>query len=133
VSEEFQHLLIFPICFLIYTKTGLVFGFSKNQILVAVIPGLENAEDFTRLPAGRQGQNSFWFLSENYFEMSITPSLPVFYTTQNLFVNHEESYPQLFFQHLYTVPDLNKIRCRIPPKRLAPARLCRSDGDRLAT
>jgi len=52
-----------------YTKTGLVFGFSKNQILVAVIPGLENAEDFprtksaedfTRLPAGRQGQNCFW-------------------------------------------------------------------------
>jgi hypothetical protein len=31
-----------------YTKTGLVFGFSKNQILVAVIPGLENAEDFPR-------------------------------------------------------------------------------------
>jgi len=26
----------------------LVFGFLKNQILVAVIPGLENAEDFTR-------------------------------------------------------------------------------------
>jgi hypothetical protein len=24
----------------------LVFGFSKNQSLVAVIPGLENAEDF---------------------------------------------------------------------------------------
>jgi hypothetical protein len=38
-----------------YTKTGLVFGFSKNQILVAVI----------------LGQNSFWILSENYFEMSI--------------------------------------------------------------
>ena len=41
----------------IYTKTGLVFGFSKNQSLVAVIPGqkaprtfpgLENAEDVTR-------------------------------------------------------------------------------------
>jgi hypothetical protein len=31
-----------------YTKTGLVFGFSKNQILVAVIPGLKNAEDFPR-------------------------------------------------------------------------------------
>jgi hypothetical protein len=31
-----------------YTKTDLVFGFSKNQILVAVIPGLENAEDFPR-------------------------------------------------------------------------------------
>jgi hypothetical protein len=26
----------------------LVFGFSKNQSLVAVIPGLENAEDFPR-------------------------------------------------------------------------------------
>ncbi len=38
-----------------YTKTGLVFGFSKNQSLVAVI----------------LGQNSFWILSENYFEMSI--------------------------------------------------------------
>jgi hypothetical protein len=36
------------ICLLIYTKTGLVFSFSKNQILVAVIPGLENAEDFPR-------------------------------------------------------------------------------------
>jgi len=31
-----------------YTKTDLVFGFSENQILVAVIPGLESAEDFTR-------------------------------------------------------------------------------------
>jgi hypothetical protein len=26
----------------------LVFGFLENQILVAVIPGLENAEDFPR-------------------------------------------------------------------------------------
>jgi hypothetical protein len=26
----------------------LVFGFSKNQSLVAVIPGLKNAEDFPR-------------------------------------------------------------------------------------
>jgi hypothetical protein len=42
---------------LLYTKTGLVFGFSRNQSLVAVIPGqkaprtfpgLENAEDVTR-------------------------------------------------------------------------------------
>jgi hypothetical protein len=33
---------------IVYTKTVLVFGFSKNQILVAVIPGLESAEDFTR-------------------------------------------------------------------------------------
>ena len=39
----------------LYTKTGLVFGFSKNQSLVAVI----------------LGQSSFWILSENYFEMSI--------------------------------------------------------------
>jgi len=43
-----------------YTKTGLVFGFSKNQILVAVI----------------LGQNSFWVLSENYFEMSIISGIP---------------------------------------------------------
>ena len=41
----------------IYTKTGLVFGFSKNQSLVAV----------NNLKAN---QNSFWILSENYF-MSI--------------------------------------------------------------
>jgi hypothetical protein len=33
----------------------LVFGFSKNQSLVAVM----------------LGQSSFWILSENYFEMSI--------------------------------------------------------------
>jgi hypothetical protein len=48
-----------------YTKTGLVFGFSKNQILVAVIPGLENAEDFTRAKL-------FLDFSENHFEMSIS-------------------------------------------------------------
>ena len=47
-----------------YTKTGLVFGFSKNQILVAVIPG-------QKAPRTLLGQNSFWILSENYFEMSI--------------------------------------------------------------
>jgi len=47
-----------------YTKTGLVFGFSKNQILVAVIPGLENAEDFTRAKL-------FLDFSENHFEMGI--------------------------------------------------------------
>jgi hypothetical protein len=47
-----------------YTKTGLVFGFSKNQILVAVIPGRENTEDFTRAKL-------FLDFSENYFEMSI--------------------------------------------------------------
>jgi hypothetical protein len=33
---------------LLYTKSGFVFGFSRNQSLVAVIPGLENAEDFPR-------------------------------------------------------------------------------------
>ncbi len=38
-----------------YTKTGLVFGFSKNQSLVAVM----------------LGQNCFWFFTENNFEMSI--------------------------------------------------------------
>jgi hypothetical protein len=37
------------------TKTDLVFGFSKNQILVAVI----------------LGQNSFWIIAKNHFEMSI--------------------------------------------------------------
>ena len=47
-----------------YTKTGLVFGFSKNQSLVAVIPGLENAED-------TYSDNSFRIFSESYFEMSI--------------------------------------------------------------
>ena len=38
-----------------YTKTDLVFGFLKNQILVAVI----------------LGQNSFRFFPENYFVMCI--------------------------------------------------------------
>jgi len=38
-----------------YTKTDLVSGFSRNQILVAVI----------------LGQNCFWLFSENNFEMSI--------------------------------------------------------------
>jgi hypothetical protein len=37
----------------IYTKTGLVFGFSKNQILVAVIPG-------QKAPRTLLGQISFW-------------------------------------------------------------------------
>jgi hypothetical protein len=36
-----------------YTKTGLVFGFSKNQILVAVILG-------QKAPRTLLGQNSFW-------------------------------------------------------------------------
>ncbi len=39
----------------IYTKTGLVFGFIKNQSLVAVI----------------LGQNCFWIIAEHHFEMSI--------------------------------------------------------------
>ena len=38
-----------------YTKTVLVFGFSKNQSLVAVI----------------LGQNCFWIIAENHFEMSV--------------------------------------------------------------
>ncbi|MGR3304475.1 MAG: GxxExxY protein [Candidatus Scalindua sp.] len=42
-----------------YTKTGLVFVFSKNQILVAVI----------------LGQNCFWIFSENNFEMCIKQTL----------------------------------------------------------
>ena len=42
-----------------YTKTDLVFGFSKNQILVAVI----------------LGQNCFWIIAENHFEMSIMLNL----------------------------------------------------------
>jgi hypothetical protein len=47
-----------------YTKTGLVFGFSKNQILVAVIPG-------QKAPRTLLGQNCFWIIAENHFEMSI--------------------------------------------------------------
>jgi hypothetical protein len=48
-------MLIHPFYIPGYTKTGLVFGFSKNQSLVAVI----------------LGQNCFWIFSENNFEMSI--------------------------------------------------------------
>jgi hypothetical protein len=57
MEEIGKSMLSFPniVTTLIYTKTGLVFGFSRNQSLVAVI----------------LGQNSFWILSENYFEMSI--------------------------------------------------------------
>ena len=51
---------------IVYTKTGLVFGFSKNQILVAVIPG-------QKAPRTLLGQNCFWIFSENYFEMCINP------------------------------------------------------------
>jgi hypothetical protein len=61
----------------------LVFGFSpsewpdgraeKNQILVAVIPGLENAEDFPRTKGAEDFTRAKLFLdfSENHFEMSI--------------------------------------------------------------
>ncbi len=60
--------------YVLYTKTGLVFGFSKNQILVAVIPGLENAEDFPRTKGAEDFTRVklFLALSENHFEMSIT-------------------------------------------------------------
>jgi hypothetical protein len=65
-----------------YTKTDLVFGFLKNQILVAVIPGLENAEDFPRtksaedFPRTKDAEDftrAKWFsvFSENYFVMCI--------------------------------------------------------------
>ncbi len=40
-----------------YTKTDLVFGFLKNQILVAVIPG-------QKVPRTLLGQNSFQFFSK---------------------------------------------------------------------
>jgi hypothetical protein len=49
---------------ILYTKTDLVFGFSKNQILVAVIPG-------QKAPRTLLGQNSFWIIAKNHFEMSI--------------------------------------------------------------
>jgi hypothetical protein len=42
-----------------YTKTDLVFDFSKNQILFAVI----------------LGQNCFWIIAENHFEMSISSAI----------------------------------------------------------
>jgi hypothetical protein len=51
----------------LYTKTGLVFGFSKNQILVAVIPGLENAEDFTRAKLFSDFPENNFEMSTNYF------------------------------------------------------------------
>jgi hypothetical protein len=44
-----------------YTKTDLVLGFLKYQILVAVIPVLKNAEDFTRLLALGEGKIVFSF------------------------------------------------------------------------
>jgi hypothetical protein len=41
--------------------------------LVAVIPGLENAEDFPRTKGAEDFTRAKWFLgfSENHFEMSI--------------------------------------------------------------
>ncbi len=47
-----------------YTKTDLVFGFLKNQILVVVIPG-------QKAPRTLLGQNRFRFFPENYFVMCI--------------------------------------------------------------
>ncbi|MGR3302001.1 MAG: hypothetical protein ACUZ8I_05795 [Candidatus Scalindua sp.] len=44
-----------------YTKTDLVFGSLKKQILVTVILGLENAEDLTRLLALGEGKIVFGF------------------------------------------------------------------------
>jgi hypothetical protein len=52
------------VCWCNYTKTDLVFVFSKNQILVAVIPG-------QKAPRTLLGQNSFWIIAKNHFEMSI--------------------------------------------------------------
>ena len=42
----------------------MVFGFSKKQILVAVIPG-------QKAPRTLLGHNCFWIIAENHFEMSI--------------------------------------------------------------
>jgi hypothetical protein len=61
-----------------YTKTGLVFGFSRNQSLVAVI----------------LGQNSFWILSENYFEMSIIDHFPMFFAGIATYHSHSVSAQQ---------------------------------------
>ena len=62
---------------LLYTKTDLVFGFSSNQILVAVIPGLKNAEDFPRTKGAEDFTRSILsrILSENHYEMSILHQL----------------------------------------------------------
>ena len=56
---------------LYYTKTDLVFGFSKNQILVAVIPG-------QKAPRTLLGQNSFRIIVKNHFEMSINKFEKIF-------------------------------------------------------
>ena len=45
-----------------YTKTGLVFGFRKNQSLAAVIHGLENAEDFPRTKSAEDFTRAKLFL-----------------------------------------------------------------------
>ncbi len=56
-----------------YTKTDLVFGFSKNQILAAVIPEQKAPRTFPGQKTSRTllGQNCFWIIAENHFEMSI--------------------------------------------------------------
>jgi hypothetical protein len=69
---------------IVYTKTGLVFGFSKNQILVAcptcrsggqLSPDWKTPRTFPGQKAPRTllGQNCFWIFSENYFDMCINP------------------------------------------------------------
>ncbi len=63
------------VCKLPYTKTDLVFGFSENQILVAVIPG-------QKAPRTLLGQNSFWIIAKNHFEMSLNPLL-LFFVSQD--------------------------------------------------
>jgi hypothetical protein len=70
-----------------YTKTGLVFGFSRNQSLVAVIPG-------QKAPRTLLWQNSFWILSENYFEMSIIDHFPMFFAGIATYHSHSVSAQQ---------------------------------------
>ncbi len=57
-------LLCYKVVNVMYTKTDLVFGFTGNQILVAVIPGQKPAEDFSR-------SILYWILSDNHYQMSI--------------------------------------------------------------
>ena len=64
ILSYFVCLVDYSISPCIYTKTDLVFGFSKNQILVAVIPGQKAPRTLLR-------QNCFWIIAENHFEMSI--------------------------------------------------------------
>jgi hypothetical protein len=52
-----------PVWFLAFPRpNGLMAGREKTKSLVAVIPGLENAEDFTRAKL-------FLDFSKNHFEM----------------------------------------------------------------